>query len=101
VYAHGDAAAASSHYGVLVAVYAAMQFLFAPVIGALSDRFGRRKVILGCLIGVLPDYALMTVAPTIAWLFVGRVIAGITASGFSAAMSYVATSRRRAMLLDG
>jgi DHA1 family tetracycline resistance protein-like MFS transporter len=89
-YAHGDAAAASGSYGLLVAVYAAMQFLFAPVIGALSDRFGRRKVILGCLLGVAPDYLLMTFAPSVSWLLVGRVIAGITASGFSAATSYVA-----------
>lgn len=89
-FAHGDTAAASNHYGVLIAVYAAMQLLFAPIIGALSDRFGRRKAILGCLLGAAPDYLLMAFAPSVSWLFVGRVIAGITGAGFSAATSYVA-----------
>jgi DHA1 family tetracycline resistance protein-like MFS transporter len=55
-----------------------MQFVFAPVIGNLSDRFGRRPVLLASLLGFGVDYLVMAMAPTLAWLVVGRVIAGIT-----------------------
>ncbi len=67
-----------------------MQFVFSPVQGALSDAFGRRSVILISNFGVGLDYVLMALAPTLAWLFVGRVISGITAASISTAYAYVA-----------
>src|SRR5690606_5391087 len=82
--------AASAFYGAFVAVYSAMQFLFAPVLGGLSDRLGRRPVILSSLLGAALNYALLAVAPGLGWLFVGRVIAGITGASFSAAGAYIA-----------
>ena len=75
--------ATSLHYGALLAVYAAMQFLFAPVLGALSDRFGRRPVLLLSLAGAAADYVLMALAPTLAWLYVGRVLSGITGASMA------------------
>ncbi|HEX3344000.1 MAG TPA: TCR/Tet family MFS transporter, partial [Polyangiaceae bacterium] len=87
----GDDLGAASHYfGVLVSLYAAMQFLFAPVIGGLSDRFGRRPIILISLAGAAASYLLSGLAPALSWLFVGRVISGITGASFSAAGAYVA-----------
>jgi DHA1 family tetracycline resistance protein-like MFS transporter len=68
-FAGGDYSTASSYYGWFIAVYAAMQFLFAPVLGALSDRYGRRPVILVSLLGAGIDYLLMALAPTLGWLF--------------------------------
>ena len=67
-----------------------MQFLFSPVLGALSDRFGRRPVILLSNFGLGLDYIVMALAPTVWWLFVGRVISGITAASFSTASAYIA-----------
>jgi DHA1 family tetracycline resistance protein-like MFS transporter len=67
-----------------------MQFLFSPVIGSLSDHFGRRRVILLSNFGLGLDYLLMAVAPSVGWLFVGRVLSGITSSSFSAASAYIA-----------
>ena len=67
-----------------------MQFLFSPVQGALSDRFGRRPVILISNFGLGLDYILMALAPDLAWLFVGRVISGITAASISTAFAYIA-----------
>jgi DHA1 family tetracycline resistance protein-like MFS transporter len=87
----GDDLSRASHYfGILVSLYAAMQFLFAPVIGGLSDRFGRRPVILLSLLGAAASYLLSALAPELWWLYVGRIIAGITGASFSAAGSYVA-----------
>jgi DHA1 family tetracycline resistance protein-like MFS transporter len=87
----GDDLVAASHYfGVLVSLYALMQFIFSPVIGGLSDRFGRRPVILCSLFGAAASYVLSGFAPTLSWLFLGRVIAGITGASFSAANAYVA-----------
>jgi DHA1 family tetracycline resistance protein-like MFS transporter len=85
-----DLGAASHYFGVMVSLYAAMQFLFAPVIGGLSDRFGRRPVILLSLLGAAASYLLSGFAPALSWLFLGRVIAGITGASFSAAGAYVA-----------
>ena len=86
--------------GWLLFAYAAMQFLFAPVIGGLSDRYGRRPVLLVTLALLGVDYALMALAPTIAWLFLGRVISGIMGASYAAANSAVAdcipTERRGA-----
>jgi DHA1 family tetracycline resistance protein-like MFS transporter len=85
----GDAGAAQI-MGVFGAVWALMRLTFAPIFGNLSDRFGRRPVLLVSMFGLAFDYLLMAVAPSIVWLFVGRVIAGITASSDSAAGAYVA-----------
>jgi DHA1 family tetracycline resistance protein-like MFS transporter len=69
--------------------YAAMQFLFAPIIGGLSDRYGRRPVLLASLFAFGLDYILLGFAPNIGWLFVGRLIAGITGASFSTATAYI------------
>ena len=86
----GDTVRAADMLGVFGTVWALMQFVFAPVQGALSDRFGRKPVIVISNIGLGLDYVLMAVAPTISWLFVGRVISGITAASISTAYAYVA-----------
>jgi len=87
---NGDTVMASRSIGWLSTLFALMQFVFAPILGSLSDRFGRRPVILTSLFGSGIDYLLLAWAPSIAWLFVGRVISGITASNFSAANAYIA-----------
>ena len=86
----GDASAAAPWYAALATVYAVMQFLFAPLLGALSDRFGRRSVILAALFAYGLDYLLLAFAPSLAWLFVGRVVAGITGASITAANAYIA-----------
>jgi DHA1 family tetracycline resistance protein-like MFS transporter len=86
----GDTAGAAKVYGVFGTVWALMQFLSMPVVGALSDRFGRRRVILLSNLGLGLDYVLMALAPSLAWLFVGRVISGITAASVSTGMAYIA-----------
>src|SRR5438270_40004 len=86
----GNDASAASALGMFGTVWAAMQFVFAPVLGALSDRVGRRPVILLSCLGLALDYAIMALAPTVAWLFVGRVLSGITASSFSTSFAYIA-----------
>jgi len=86
----GDTAGAAKIYGVFGTVWALMQFFAMPVMGALSDRYGRRRVILLSNLGLGLDYVLMALAPNLAWLFVGRVISGITAASFSTAMAYIA-----------
>ena len=86
----GGASAAAPWYAALAAVYALMQFLFAPLIGALSDRFGRRKVILASLTAFGIDYLILAFAPSLAWLFIGRVIAGVTGATITAANAYIA-----------
>ena len=87
---HGDLSMASKYAGWLTFAYAIMQFLCAPLIGNLSDKFGRRPVLLGSLLGFGIDYIFLAFAPTIAWLFVGRLIAGITGASFSTATAYIA-----------
>ena len=74
----GDTARGAAIFGLFATVWALMQFLFSPVLGMLSDRYGRRPVILLSNFGLGLDYVLMALAPTLAWLFVGRVISGIT-----------------------
>ena len=86
----GDVSAASHTVGVLAALYSLMQFLFAPVLGNLSDRYGRRPVILGSLLGSGLDYLLLAWAPSVGWFFLGRVISGITGASFTAASAYIA-----------
>ncbi|MEM7126549.1 MAG: TCR/Tet family MFS transporter [Chloroflexota bacterium] len=87
--AGNDIESASSIYGIMVAVYALMQFVFAPLLGSLSDQYGRRPIILLSLLGAGLDYLLLAFAPTLAWLFVGRVIAGITAANITTATAYI------------
>ncbi len=77
-------------FGWFVASYALMQFLFSPVLGNLSDAVGRRPVILLSLFGAGLDYLLMAFAPSLGWLFAGRVIAGITGANIAAANAYIA-----------
>jgi DHA1 family tetracycline resistance protein-like MFS transporter len=86
----GSVAEAAGIVGVMGTVWAVMQFLFSPVQGALSDRFGRRPVILFSNFGLGFDYVLMALAPSLAFLFAGRVISGITAASFSTAGAYIA-----------
>lgn len=86
----GDISAASQWGGWLTFAYAIMQFLFAPVIGNLSDKYGRRPVLLLSLLGFGLDYIVLALAPSLAWLFVGRVIAGITGASFTTASAYIA-----------
>ena len=86
----GDTARAATIYGVFGTAWALMQFLFSPVLGSLSDRFGRRPIILLSNFGLGLDYILMALAPTLRWLFVGRVISGITAASISTAGAYIA-----------
>jgi len=76
--------------GWLTFTFAIMQFLFAPVLGSLSDRYGRRPVLLFSLFGFGIDYVLLSFAPSIAWLFLGRAIAGITGASFTTAAAYIA-----------
>lgn len=89
-FVHEDLGEASRYYGWFVAAYATMQVIFAPILGALGDRFGRRPVILSSLLGAALDYLLLAFAPSLGWLFVGRVIAGITGASFSTATAYMA-----------
>lgn len=86
----GQAADGAHSFGWLVGSYALMQFLAAPVLGALSDQFGRRRVILVALGGSAIDYLVMGFAPTLGWLFVARAIAGMTAGAMAACNAYVA-----------
>src|ERR1700680_2808772 len=86
----GDEARAAEIFGLFGTAWAMMQFLFSPVLGALSDRFGRRPVILLSNFGMGADYLLMALAPTLGWLFVGRVISGITAASVSTGFAYIA-----------
>lgn len=77
-------------YGVLASIYALMQFLFAPVFGALSDRFGRRPIILSSLFGYGLDYLLLALAPGLVWLVVARIVSGIMGANITTANAYIA-----------
>jgi DHA1 family tetracycline resistance protein-like MFS transporter len=89
-FVEGDTVRAAEIYGLFGTAWALMQFLFQPVLGALSDRFGRRPVVLLSNLGLGLDYVLMALAPNLAWLFVGRLISGVTAASFSTAGAYIA-----------
>ncbi len=82
-----DAATWSARFAV---VFALMQFVFSPVLGVLSDRLGRRPIILLSNLGLGLDYVVMALSPTIGWLFLGRIISGITTSSIPTAMAYIA-----------
>lgn len=86
----GDVADASHMLGWIVGVFALMQFFGSPILGALSDRFGRRRVILISLAGASVDYVVMALAPTLAWLFVARAVAGVSAGILATTNAYVA-----------
>lgn len=86
----GDISDGSYIFGWFVASYALMQFIFSPILGNLSDKFGRRPIILTSLLGAGLDYLLMAFAPNLVWLFVGRVLSGITGANISAANAYIA-----------
>jgi DHA1 family tetracycline resistance protein-like MFS transporter len=86
----GNAALAGKYYGWIGASYALMQFFFAPILGALSDRFGRRPVILLSLLGLGLDYIILGFANNLVWLFTGRIIAGTMGASFTAANAYIA-----------
>jgi DHA1 family tetracycline resistance protein-like MFS transporter len=85
-----DTASAARMLGVFGTAWAVMQFFFSPILGALSDRFGRRPVVLLSNLGTALDYVLMAIAPTLWWLFIGRVISGITTASISTAFAYIA-----------
>lgn len=86
----GETALAGRYVGVIAASYALMQFFFAPLLGALSDRFGRRPILLVSLFGLGIDYLIQGFAPTIGWLFVGRLLAGVMGASFTTANAYIA-----------
>lgn len=86
----GNISQASQWGGFLTFAYAIMQFICAPLVGNLSDRFGRRPVLLLSLLGFGADYLFLSFAPTIGWLFVGRLIAGVTGASFTTASAYIA-----------
>ncbi len=85
-----DTASAARMLGVFGTAWAVMQFFFSPILGALSDRFGRRPVVLLSNFGLAADYVLMALAPSLWWLFVGRLISGITSASVSTAFAYIA-----------
>jgi len=86
----GDTAQAAEIYGLMGTAWALMQFVCSPIQGALSDRFGRRPVVLLSNLGLGLDYMFMALAPNVAWLFVGRAISGMASSSFSTAGAYIA-----------
>src|SRR3954466_11239509 len=86
----GDAPSASKMLGIFSTVWALMQFVFSPVLGVLSDRFGRRPVVLLSNLGLGLDYIVMALAPTLSWLFVGRIISGVTSASVPTATAYIA-----------
>jgi DHA1 family tetracycline resistance protein-like MFS transporter len=86
---HGDMARASKYMGLFVTTWALMQFFFSPILGMLSDRYGRRPVVLLSNFGLGLDYIVMAIAPTIGWLFLGRVLSGVTSSSMPTANAYI------------
>ena len=86
----GNTVKAAHWVGIFGTAWAIMQFFFSPVLGSLSDRFGRRPVILLSNLGLGLDYILMALAPSLAWLFIGRLISGITSASIATAGAYIA-----------
>jgi MFS transporter, DHA1 family, tetracycline resistance protein len=87
--AHGEVTRAAEAIGLFSAAWAAMQILFSPVLGMLSDRFGRRPVLLLAMLDLSADYVIMALAPTLGWLFVGRLLSGMASAGRAAMFAYV------------
>ena len=94
---NGDTSSAAKMLGLFGTVFAAMQFFCSPIVGSLSDRYGRRPLVLLSNFGLGLDYVLMAWAPTLNWLFLGRIISGLTSSSIPTAMAYMAdvTPRER------
>ncbi|MGE9516762.1 MAG: TCR/Tet family MFS transporter [Solitalea-like symbiont of Tyrophagus putrescentiae] len=88
--AHTNLSDASWLGGLLLFAYSVTQFIFAPIIGGLSDKYGRRPVLLASLFGFFVDYLFLAFAPGFIWLFLGRVIAGITGASITTASAYIA-----------
>ncbi len=86
----GTISEASRYSAYLVLMYSLIQFVFSPIIGGLSDQFGRRPVLLISLFGFAVDYIFLAMAPSIGWLFLGRAISGITGASFATANAYIA-----------
>mgnify|MGYP000515255410 CR=1 FL=1 len=86
----GNLSVAAEYGGYLMVVFAIAQFLFSPIIGGLSDQYGRRPVLLISLLGLGTDYIFLSFAPSIFWLFIGRIIAGISGASVTTAMAYIA-----------
>jgi DHA1 family tetracycline resistance protein-like MFS transporter len=86
----GDAERAAVVFGLFVTIWEVMQFVFSPLLGALSDRFGRRPIVLLSNFGLGIDYVLMALSPSLALLFAGRAISGITSASFTTASAYIA-----------
>ncbi|MDB5092983.1 MAG: tetA [Candidatus Eremiobacteraeota bacterium] len=86
----GEVARASEVFGIFATAWAVMQFFCSPLLGALSDRFGRRPVIVLSSLGLGLDYVVMALAPNLAWLFIGRVVSGITSASVATASAYIA-----------
>jgi DHA1 family tetracycline resistance protein-like MFS transporter len=89
-FVNNDSASAARIFGLFGTAWALMQFIFSPILGGLSDRFGRRPVVLLSNFGLALDYVLMALAPSLSWLFAGRVISGITSASVSTAFAYIA-----------
>lgn len=87
---HGTTSEAARIGGWLIFAFAIVQFLCAPVLGGLSDRYGRRPILLGSLFGFGLDYIFLALAPTLSWLFLGRIIAGALGASFTTAAAYIA-----------
>lgn len=86
----GSYSTASQYSGWLMSSYAIMQFLISPILGGLSDKYGRRPIILASLVGFSIDYLILANASSITWLFIGRILAGITGASFTTAQAYIA-----------
>jgi DHA1 family tetracycline resistance protein-like MFS transporter len=86
---HGNTARASEYIGLFTTTWAFMQVIFAPVLGLLSDRFGRRPVVLLSNFGLALDYFVMALAPSVSWLFLGRVLSGLTSASIPTATAYI------------
>jgi DHA1 family tetracycline resistance protein-like MFS transporter len=88
-FVNNDTANAARIFGLFGTIWALMQFFCSPILGALSDRFGRRPVVLLSNFGLAADYVAMALAPTLGWLFIGRMISGITSASISTAFAYI------------
>src|ERR1700761_7614669 len=86
----GNAVKGAQYLGLFGTVWAVMQFFFSPLLGSLSDRHGRRPIILLSNIGLGLDYFIMAVSPTLGWLFAGRLVSGVTSASIPTAMAYIA-----------
>src|ERR1700683_4605343 len=89
-FTHGNYASAALPAGVMSTIFAAMQFFVSPILGTLSDRVGRRPIVLLSNLGTAFDYAILALAPTLGWLFLGRILSGATTASISVASAYIA-----------